>query len=126
MSNTNTAKAPSKGLYVNMGNGPTLQPIDIGHKSHMAIIDPDTAFWALVKKSHLAEHLTESDLLKTYKRKAKKFADEMETLRFGLKPSGVYFNPTERCNLNCTYCYIPEEMRRDGKHMSEKQLLKSL
>jgi uncharacterized protein len=50
----------------------------------------------------------------------------MQTLRFGLKPSGVYFNPTERCNLNCTYCYIPEEMRRNGKHMSEKQLLKSL
>ena len=37
---------------------------------------------------------------------------EMQTLRFGLKPSAVYFNPTERCNLNCTYCYIPEKMRR--------------
>lgn len=126
MNNIKTTKAPSKGLYVNMGKGPTLQPIDIGHKSHMAIIDPDTAFWALVKKNQLADHLTDSDLLKTYKRKAKKFSDEMQTLRFGLKPSGVYFNPTERCNLNCTYCYIPEEMRRDGKHMSEKKLLKSL
>ena len=126
MSNQQTAKAPSRGLFVNMGNGPAIQPIDIGHKSHMAIIDPDTAFWALVKKSQLADHLTNSDLLRSYKRKAKRFADEMQTLRFGLKPSGVYFNPTERCNLNCTYCYIPEKMRRDGKHMSEKQILKSL
>ena len=41
-------------------------------------------------------------------------------LRFGLKPSAVYFNPTERCNLNCTYCYIPEDMRRNGQHMSPR------
>ena len=102
MSNMKTVKAPSRGLCANIGNGPTLQPVDIGHKSRVAIIDPDTAFWALVKKSQLAEHLTDSDLLKSYKRKANKFADEMQTLRFGLKPSGVYFNPTERCNLNCS------------------------
>ena len=47
-------------------------------------------------------------------RRPPQFAAEMHTLRFGLKPSAVYFNPTERCNLNCTYCYIPEQMRRSG------------
>jgi uncharacterized protein len=47
-------------------------------------------------------------------------------LRFGLKPSAVYFNPTERCNLNCTYCYIPEKMRRKGQHMSRERLLEAL
>ena len=50
----------------------------------------------------------------------------MDTLRFGLKPSAVYFNPTERCNLNCTYCYIPEKMRRKGQHMSREKLLEAL
>ena len=50
----------------------------------------------------------------------------MDKLRFGLTPSAVYFNPTERCNMNCTYCYIPEKMRRKGKHMPEKKLLEAL
>jgi uncharacterized protein len=50
----------------------------------------------------------------------------MQLIRFGLKPSAVYFNPTERCNLNCSYCYIPEEMRRDGVHMSEAQVIDAL
>jgi uncharacterized protein len=47
-------------------------------------------------------------------------------LRFHLKPSAVYFNPTERCNLNCSYCYIPEQMRRGGEHMDEAALLDAL
>ncbi len=54
-------------------------------------------------------------------RRPPRFAEEIETLRFGLKPSAVYFNPTERCNLNCTYCYIPEDMRRRGQHMSRRE-----
>jgi uncharacterized protein len=37
-------------------------------------------------------------------------------------PSAVYFNPTERCNLNCTYCYLPEPMRRDGTQMSPDEV----
>ena len=28
--------------------------------------------------------------------------------------------------MNCTYCYIPEKMRRKGEHMSEKKLLEAL
>jgi len=47
-------------------------------------------------------------------------------LRFGLKPSAVYFNATERCNLNCSYCYIPRKMRRSGPHMSPARLLDAL
>jgi uncharacterized protein len=118
--------APSRGRLVNTGNGPTFQPIDIGHEDYMAVIEPDTAFWALVRREKLAETLTDGKLAKTYRQKSKQFAKEMQSLRFGLKPSAVYFNPTERCNLNCTYCYIPEKMRSGGKHMSEKKLLEAL
>ena len=119
-------RAPSRGLFVNTGNGPTFQAIDIGHPEYMAVIDPDTAFWSLVKKEKLADVLSGGDLSRAYAKKSKQFAKEMNTLRFGLKPSAVYFNPTERCNMNCTYCYIPEKMRRGGKHMPEKELLGAL
>ena len=50
----------------------------------------------------------------------------MHYLRFELKPSAVYFNPTERCNLNCSYCYIPEKIRKDGKDMPKKEIFRSL
>ena len=118
--------APSRGRYVGTGNGPKFQPIDIGHPEYGAVIEPDTAFWALVRRECLAEVAVKGEMAKVYQKKAAEFADEMHTLRFGLKPSAVYFNPTERCNLNCTYCYIPERMRRRGQHMSSERLIEAL
>lgn len=123
--------APSRGRFINSGNGPTLQPMDIGHPDYIAVVDPDTAFWSLVRKDQVGRVLsggtrTGGKLLGAYRRKADAFAAEMQTLRFGLKPSAVYFNPTERCNLDCRYCYIPREMRRHGRHMSRERLLEAM
>lgn len=119
-------KNRQRGPYFNTGEGPTLQPVDIGHRDYIGLIDPDTAFWALVRKERLGDALTDGPFLRAYRAKAAVFAKEMETLRFGLKPSAVYFNPTDRCNLNCTYCYIPSAMRRGGIHMSRERLLAAL
>ena len=120
-----SAAAPSRGRFTNTGNGPTFQIIDIDHPEYMAVIDPDTAFWSLMRREKLADVLS-GDLPKAYAKKTKQFATEMNGLRFGLTPSAVYFNPTERCNMNCTYCYIPEKMRRGGEHMSVEKLLAAL
>ena len=103
-----------------------LQPFDIGHPGYVALVEPNTAFWGLVRKEKLSETLTESPLLDIYRAKAEDFGREMELLRFHLKPSAVYFNPTERCNLNCSYCYIPEDMRRGGEQMDKATLLDAL
>ena len=120
------AAAPSRGRYVGTGNGPAFELLDIGHPDYLAAIEPDTAFWALVDRRTAGETVIGGALVDAYRKKAARFADEMHTLRFGLTPSAVYFNPTERCNLNCTYCYIPEPMRRAGKHMSKERLLEAL
>jgi uncharacterized protein len=122
----NYAQDASSGRYVNTGSGPTFQPIDIGHPEYFGLIEPDTAFWSLVKREKLADAMTDGKLLKAYKEKSQLFAREMDMLRTGLKPSAVYFNPTEKCNLDCPYCYIPQGMRHDGEHMSEEKLLKAL
>jgi len=119
-------RAASRGLHFNSGTGFTLSPLDIGHADYAAVVDPDTAFWALLRKDKLADAFTEGPFLENYRAKAASFAEEMKTLRFGLKPSCVYFNPTDRCNLNCSYCYIPETLRRDGKHMSKDDLFRSM
>ncbi|MBI5419716.1 MAG: peptide-modifying radical SAM enzyme CbpB [Deltaproteobacteria bacterium] len=119
-------ETPSRGIYFNTGKGPTIQPIDIGHPDYIALLDPDTAFWSLVKKRKLGEALTDGSLFSQYRRKRAAFLSEMEKLRFEVNPMAVYFNPTERCNLNCPYCYIPEKMRREGKRMSRARLIEAL
>ena len=106
--------------------GPALIPVDIGHDVYAAVTDPQTAFWALVDKTRIEEEISAGSLLDSYREKADSFARELHALRFELKPSGVYLNPTERCNLNCTYCYLPGEQRRDGSHMSTEKLIASL
>ncbi|HZZ85899.1 MAG TPA: peptide-modifying radical SAM enzyme CbpB [Anaeromyxobacteraceae bacterium] len=129
MSRTGTESrrsAPSRGRFINSGEGPTLQPIDVGHADYLALVDPDTAFWSLVARDRLSDAMSDGPFLQAYRKKAAAFAREMNLLRFGLKPSAVYFNPTERCNLNCSYCYIPEGMRSGGEHMSRERLLEAL
>ena len=106
--------------------GPALIPVDIGHEVYAAVTDPNTAFWALVDKTRIGESLAAGPLLDSYRIKADSFAQELQALRFDLKPSGVYLNPTERCNLNCTYCYLPGKQRSGGSHMSEEKLIAAL
>ena len=125
-SSTNGKTASSRGLFLNTGNGPTLQFIDIGHRDYVGVIDPDAAFWSLVQKDKLAEVLNGGWLREKYLKKRASFLKEMQRLRFGNNPTAVYFNPTERCNLNCKYCYIPEQMRRGGVHMSKEKLFEAL
>jgi uncharacterized protein len=103
-----------------------LQPFDIDHPTHIALVEPDTAFWGLVRKDGLAEALAGGVLRDTLREKGEDFAREMDMLRFHLKPSAVYFNATERCNLNCSYCYIPGEMRKRGKQMDTREVLDAL
>lgn len=120
------SRASSRGKYFNSGNGPTIQLIDIGHPEYIGLVDPDTAFWALIEKNKIGKALTDSSFLSRYRKKALNFSTEMQMLRFKLVPGAVYFNPTERCNLNCSYCYIPEDMRKNGEDMPGEQIIKAL
>ena len=108
------------------GAAPAFIPVDIGHAVYAAVTDPNTAFWALVDKTRIQEEIAAGPLLDSYRAKADSFARELHALRFELKPSGVYLNPTERCNLDCTYCYLPGEQRSGGSHMPPEMLNASL
>lgn len=120
-------QASSRGLWVNSGNGVSFVPVDIGHQDYMAVVSPDTAFWALVGRDELADVFSpDHPLSREYRQKAEEFMQEMDALRCSLKPSAVYVNPTERCNLDCSYCYIPGDMRREGVDMSSEDLIESL
>lgn len=118
--------ASSTGRYLNTGNGKSVQVIDILHPEYIAVIEPETAFWCLVKKEELADTLTGDEITRQLDKHYTAMQKEMDDLRFNLTPSAVYFNATDLCNLNCSYCYIPEPIRKDGKNMSFEQLSNSL
>ena len=103
-----------------------LVTFDIGHPEYEALLEPQSAFWTLVEKGRSARLSSDTDFLGRVAESRPAFSAELEHLRFGLTPSAVYFNPTERCNLNCTYCYLPERMRRGGNHMSRERLFEAL
>jgi uncharacterized protein len=111
--------------YANTGYGPHLCVLDIGLEDRLAVIEPDVAFWALIEKDSVNEALS-GEMVSQLESQLEEFRREMDYLRFVLKPSAVYFNPTERCNFNCTYCYLPEEMRKDGKTMTRQEVFSAL
>jgi uncharacterized protein len=118
--------AAERGRWANSGHGPSLVPLDIGHDRLLALVDPDTAFWALVEKADLAGLLADPAFLAATRSRAEGFRAEMQGLRFGLGLSAAYINPTERCNLDCGYCYIPRELRRGGGQMDAATLRRAL
>ncbi len=107
----------SAGLPARAHPSPALTSLDIGHPVYAALVDPDIAFWALVDKTRLADTLAGAELLELYRRQPDACRRELQALRFDLQPSGVYLNPTERCNLNCAYCYLPATQRRSCRYM---------
>ncbi len=111
--------------YANTGYGPSFSVIDIGLEDRVAVVEPDTGFWSIVEINSIRDALS-GELVKEFIKHEEILKEEMHHLRFELVPSAVYFNPTERCNFNCKYCYIPEEMRRNGVTMSYDEVKEAL
>jgi len=111
---------------VNAGYGPHFDVLEVGHPDYVALINADTAFWVLSPRAEALDYLLGGELPKSYLAKEAKLAADLETVRFKLLPSAVYFNPTERCNLDCGYCYLPREARRGGHDMDPARLLEAL
>jgi uncharacterized protein len=111
---------------VNAGAGPHFDVLEVGHGDYVALINADTAFWMLAPRAEALDYLLGADLPRAFREKEAQLTQDLNTVRFGLLPSAVYFNPTERCNLDCGYCYLPREARRAGKDMEAPRLLEAL
>ena len=102
-------------VAVNAGAGPHFDVLEVGHPDYVALINADTAFWVLSPREEALAYLLGGELPQTFQAKEAKLAADLNNVRFGLLPSAVYFNPTERCNLDCGYCYLPREARRSRR-----------
>jgi uncharacterized protein len=114
------------GVPVNAGAGPHFDVLEVGHDDFVALINADTAFWVLAPRNQALDYLLGPELPQVFREKETQLASDLNTVRFGLLPSAVYFNPTERCNLDCGYCYLPREARRGGVHMGPARVMESL
>ncbi|MCL6621693.1 MAG: peptide-modifying radical SAM enzyme CbpB [Syntrophobacterales bacterium] len=126
MQNRHLLTGAALGVQANAGAAPHFHLLATAHPKYVALIEPDTAFWVLVRREEALDLLLGPELPQAFAAKEAELARDLTTVRFGLLPSAVYFNPTERCNLNCSYCYLPREMRQAGRQMTPAQLLRAL
>ena len=82
------------------------------------LIDPDNVFWGITTDERNNKGLEE-----IYNKLDKRLDTSMHDFRFRLDLNSVYINPTDRCNADCPYCYIPAYQRKSGTTMTNKQLL---
>ncbi len=120
-----TGGAPAS-LAVNAGEGPHFDVLEVGHPDYVALIEGEAAFWALAPRREALDCLLGAALPQAFREKEAELKADLDNVRFRLVPAAVYFNPTERCNLNCSYCYLPEASRRQGMDMSPGRLLEAL
>ncbi len=119
------AGAPTT-VAVNAGVGPHFDVLEVGHPDYVALIEADAAFWALVPRAEALDYLLGTALPQAYLEKEAELKADLDNVRFKLLPTAVYFNPTERCNLNCSYCYLPSSQRQHGEDMTPDRVLEAL
>ncbi|MEK6714526.1 MAG: peptide-modifying radical SAM enzyme CbpB [Candidatus Omnitrophota bacterium] len=85
-------------------------------------LDADNVFWSILPKSNNGSTIIPRNVLSSYNRIGAGLDREMRDFRFGVELSAVYIDPTDRCNANCPYCYVPPKIRRDGRSMTKNEL----
>lgn len=100
------------------GRGLSFSNIDTNWK---LTLDPENIFWSLLPRSN-GDFMLPDDLISLYKKEREHLDTEMHNFRFNEPLNCVYIDPTDRCNANCPYCYIPSRIRKHGTQMTREQL----
>ena len=99
----------AKGLHVLKNNGRSV------------ILDADNLFWALTAGSPEGAFVPRN-VLSLYNRVSSELDSEMKHFRFDKELTAIYIDPTDKCNANCTYCYVPQVTRKNGRSMTADEL----
>jgi uncharacterized protein len=84
-------------------------------------LDPENIFWSVLPRSN-GDFMLPQNLIDLYKKEIKHLDTEMYNFRFNEPLNCVYIDPTDRCNANCPYCYIPSKIRKQGTQMTAEEL----
>lgn len=91
------------------------------NNGHDVLLDPDSCFWATWPHDEKGLFVS-GDILTLRRRVGKKLLAAMEEFRFSQELTAVYIDPTDRCNANCAYCYLPSGARKHGRSMTGEEL----
>lgn len=94
---------------------------DIGD-NRLLTIDPHNVFWGITARKKDTDSLPYQEIVSQYERVKSKLDVQMEEFRFSSNLTAVYVDPTDRCNANCPYCYVPARIRKSGSQMNEERL----
>ena len=84
-------------------------------------LDADNIFWSILPREN-GDFMLPQNMIDLYKKEMNHLDDEMHNFRFNEPLNCVYIDPTDRCNANCPYCYIPSKIRQQGTQMTAEQL----
>ncbi len=84
-------------------------------------LDPENVFWGVIPKDN-GRFVLPDNLIDFYKKERKHLDSELFNFRFHEPLNCVYIDPTDRCNANCLYCYIPSRIRKHGTQMTTEEL----
>lgn len=108
-------------MHYNCESNHHLTICEVDDKKLLAI-DPDTVFWSLISKERDLDSTLKKEVIPIYEKFKDDLAKEMQDFRFESNLTAVYINPTDICNANCTYCYVPATLRKNGTCMNRDQL----
>ena len=98
-----------------------LSCLDIDEKWKL-VIDPDNVFWSLIQKDKDFNSIVKKEILPLYGEVKERLDQQMYEFRFGVDLTSVYINPTDKCNADCSYCYVPSDIRKTGTELNEEKL----
>ena len=91
-------------------------------KNQQIFLDPDNVFWGIVKNRGESSGFIPRELLSLYEKQKNSCDREMHNFRFKTGLTAIYVDPTDRCNAQCPYCYLPVQTRKNGQSISQTQL----
>lgn len=91
-------------------------------KNNRVFIDADNVFWGIAPANQDSDILIPRGVLSLYEKAKNKCDQEMEDFRFSSGLTAIYIDPTDLCNADCPYCYVPAKIRKHGRSMTAEEL----
>jgi len=85
-------------------------------------LDADNVFWGVIPKKVDGAFMMPDDLITLYQKEREHLDKELYDFRFNADLNCIYIDPTDRCNADCPYCYIPSRIRKKGTQMTGGEL----
>lgn len=92
------------------------------NKTDSIMLDADNLFWGVAPNQKDSDIFFSANVFSLYDKVKDKLKREFDDFRFSQGLTAIYIDPTDKCNANCPYCYVPAKIRQNGRSMTNKEL----